>query len=145
MPLTGTYSRALDDKRRVAVPKRLRDDFGEKELRGLYVAPGTDRSLVLYSPEGFHRLAERLEGRSANRTEVRNYLRLFYSQAERLDLDNQGRIRIPDRLAEFAGLQREVMLLGVHDHAEIWDRDLWEQFLARNGPAFDQMAAQAHE
>lgn len=145
MPLTGIYSRALDDKRRVAVPKRLRDDFGEKELRSLYVAPGTDRSLVLYSPEGFHRLAERLEGRSANRAEVRNYLRLFYSQAERLDFDNQGRIRIPDRLAEFAGLQREVMLLGVHDHAEIWDRDLWEQFLARNGPAFDQMAAQAHE
>lgn len=143
MTLTGTYTRNLDEKRRLAVPKRLREEFDEKELTSLYVAPGTDRSLAVYSPQAFQRLAARLEEKSSNQIEVRNYLRLFYSQAEKVDLDSQGRIRIPDRLAEFARLQRDVVLLGVQDHAEIWDRQLWEEFLAQHTPDFDEMAAQA--
>src|SRR5688572_971883 len=103
MPLTGTYLRALDDKRRLAVPKRLKDDFGEPELQHLFIAPGTDRSLVLYAPQAFRGLAERFQ----NQTDQLNYLRLFFSSAERVDFDGHGRIRIPDRLADYAGLQRE--------------------------------------
>ena len=53
MPLTGTFLRTLDEKRRLAVPKRLRDDFGPSELEFLYIAPGTDRSLLVFSPQGF--------------------------------------------------------------------------------------------
>ena len=145
MTLTGTYSRNLDDKRRLAIPKRLREDFGDKELTCLYIAPGTDRSLALYAPAAFEGLANRLAQKSSNRAEVRNYLRLFYSRAEKVELDGQGRVRIPDRLADFAQLKHEALLLGVHDHAEIWDRGLWEAFLGENSPDFDEMAAQAFE
>lgn len=136
MPLTGTYLRALDDKRRVAVPKRLRDDFGNEELKHLFIAPGTDRSLVVYSPDGFDALASR----SANNPGQQNYLRLFYSSAERVDFDSQGRIRIPDRLAEYARLQGNVYLLGVQDHAEVWDQATWDEFSARLTQEFDQLA-----
>ena len=145
MPLTGTYQRSLDEKRRVAVPKRLREDFGTEEIKYLYIAPGTDRSLSLYSTEGFEAFAKKLSERSPTREDVRSYLRLFYAQAERVDVDQQGRIRIPDRLAEFAQLQREVVLLGVHDHAEIWDVETWNQFIAARAPQFDEMAARAFE
>ncbi|HVW01394.1 MAG TPA: division/cell wall cluster transcriptional repressor MraZ [Planctomycetaceae bacterium] len=145
MALTGTYTRSLDDKRRLAFPKRLRDDFGEADLNTLFLAPGTDRSLAIYSPPAFDRLARKLARRPANQAGIRNYLRLFYAQAEKCDLDSQGRICIPDRLAEHAGLQREVVLLGVHDHAEIWDTQAWAEYLARNTPDFDAIAAQAFE
>jgi MraZ protein len=141
MPLTGTYLRTLDDKRRLAVPKRLRDDFGETELRHLFVAPGTDRSLVLYSPSGFASLAQRLGDKASHQ----NYLRMFYSSAERVDLDSQGRIRIPDRLAEHARLQHDAYLLGVQDHAELWDKRSWEEFSNRLSADFDQLAHNAFQ
>jgi MraZ protein len=130
MALTGTYLRTLDDKRRVAVPKRLRDDFGEADLEYLFIAPGTQRSLVLYSPKGFARLGESFSGKHSQHS----YLRLFYSSAERVDLDGQGRIRIPDRLAEYAGLKHEAYLLGIQDHAELW--------VQKNTLAFDELHRQ---
>ncbi len=143
MALTGTYSRTLDNKRRLAVPKRLREEFSKDDLECLYVAPGTDQSLALYSPLAFETLATKLAGITSNRAEVRNYLRLFYARAEKVDLDNQGRIRIPDRLASLAKLDRDVVLLGVHDHAEIWDVTLWDSFLNQHTSHFDEMSDRA--
>ncbi len=139
MPLTGTYLRTLDDKRRLAVPKRLRDDFGDSNLEFVYIAPGTDRSLVAYSPTGFAEFGTRFAGKSSHQ----NYLRLFYSSAERADFDGQGRIRIPDRLADYAGLHRDAYLLGVQDHAEIWDKATWDSFSDRLTPEFDKLANEA--
>lgn len=139
MALTGTYLRTLDEKRRVAVPKRLRDDFGDSELNSLMIAPGTARSLVLYSLQGFEAFAAKLVAGGSHQ----NYLRMFYSSAERVDLDGQGRMRIPDRLADYAGLTREAYLLGVQDHAELWDKEAWDKFLATNAPDFDALAMKA--
>ena len=140
MALSGTYSRSLDEKQRLAVPKRVCEDFNEADLNSFYVAPGTDKSLVLYSPAGFEKLARKIAKQSPNRVDVRNYKRLFYSRAERVELDAQGRIRIPERLVEFAGLSRDIVLVGVHDHAEIWDAASWERFLNATETAFDEMA-----
>ena len=147
MALTGTYSRTLDEKQRLAVPKRLRMQFAEsgKESARLYVAPESEHSLGLYSPAAFEKLAARLAEKTTNRAEVRNYLRLFYARAERVDLDGQGRIRIPDRLVEYARLDHAVTLVGVHDHAEIWDSKLWQEFLEKHTPNFDEMAMKAFE
>ncbi|MFO0919404.1 MAG: cell division protein [Planctomycetaceae bacterium] len=139
MALTGTYLRTLDDKRRLAVPKRLKDDFGEGDFEYLYIAPGTQRSLVLYSPKSFAKLGENLDSKSDHE----NYLRLFYSSVERADFDGQGRIRISDRLSAHAGLKREAYLLGIRDHAELWDKDTWDDFLQSNSPSFDELAIQA--
>src|SRR5882762_1487597 len=145
MALSGTYTRSLDEKQRLAVPKRLCEEFQEPELNNLHVAPGTDKSLVLYSPAGFEKLARKIARLPSNRVEVRNYKRLFYSWAERVELDAQGRIRIPERLVDFAGLSRDVVLAGVHDHAEIWDAAAWETFMNATGAAFDEIATQAFE
>lgn len=139
MPLTGTYIRNLDEKQRLAVPKRLRVQFSTPEPTSLYVTPESEGSLGLYAPDAFERLAARLEAKSTNR----NYLRLFYARSEQVDLDNQGRIRIPERLAAYAQLKHNLVLVGVHDHAELWDQDVWEAFLERHTPEFDQMANDA--
>ena len=139
MALTGTYLRTLDDKRRLAVPKRVKDDFAEPNLESLMIAPGTEKSLVIYSPQGFDQFAARLSGAPENQ----RYLRLFYSSAERVEFDSQSRIRIPDRLADYAGLNRDVYLLGVQDHAELWDQHAWDAFVATHTPEFDQLALQA--
>jgi MraZ protein len=144
MALTGTFTRNLDEKQRLAVPKPLRDAFGEEsDSKCLYVAPGTEQSLFLYSAKGFEALAERFASQSRNDPSTRNYMRLFYARAEQVSVDSQGRVRIPDRLIQLAGLQHEIVVLGVHDHAEIWDKGRWEAFLDQSGPSFDELATRA--
>jgi len=145
MALTGTFTRNLDEKGRLAVPKRLRDQFREQSLTNLYVSPGTERSLSLYEPQEFQRLAERLEENSTNTPEFRNYLRLFYARSECVQLDSQSRIRIPEWLMQWADLNKDVVLLGVHNHAEIWDLAHWKEFLQQHGPEFDTMASTAFD
>ncbi|MFM7038962.1 MAG: division/cell wall cluster transcriptional repressor MraZ, partial [Planctomycetaceae bacterium] len=63
--------------------------------------------------------------------------------AERVQVDKQSRIRIPERLLKLAGLTHEVVLIGVHDHVEIWDRAGWDAFLNQNGAQFDALTAEA--
>ena len=145
MSLTGTYLRTFDDKQRFAVPKRLRDEMLGTDAGELYVAPEVDRSLSLFAPDLFAARAQRLAESSPGRSNVRNYLRLYYSQAERVDVDNQGRIRIPERLIQFSGLQQEIVLLGVHDHLEVWDKSTWQEFFAEHSPAFDELAREAFQ
>ena len=149
MVLTGRFERALDDKNRIAVPKTLREEFAlslTASAEGgtqLYVAPGQDKSLVLYAPAAFEALAQTLAASSSHRAEVLNFERMLFSRAEKIEWDGQGRIRIPERLAEFAQLKRDVMLLGVRDHAELWDKEVWNEFEQRHSARFDEMAQAA--
>jgi MraZ protein len=143
MTLTGTFDRTLDDKLRLAVPKPLKDGFGVLGTDELYLAPGNEGCLSIYSTEGFDLFARRLANVSPGRANVRTFLRLFYARAERVVLDKQSRIRIPDRLLAHAGLQREVVVIGVNDHAEIWDKATWEKFLNDTSAQYDDLTTEA--
>ncbi len=143
MLLTGAFSRSLDEKLRVAIPKRLRDGLDGGRPGGLYIAPGTDQSLALYCEETFTRLADRLSQTSPTRQDVRAFTRLFYARAQRVELDAQGRVRIPPELAELARLGREVVLLGVQDRVEIWAAQQWASYLADRQEHYDEIAETA--
>ena len=143
MLLTGTYTRSLDAKLRIAVPKTLRDALSPQDEGVLFVAPGTDGSLALYPGSSFEALAERLAQASPNALAVRDYGRLFYSRASRLELDQQGRVRIPPELASLADLGKEVVLIGVQDHVELWDKQAWEAYLDQRQQQYDQIAEAA--
>jgi MraZ protein len=143
MLLTGTFARSLDEKLRLAIPKRLRDAMQCPAGAGLFVAPGTDASLALYTEDVFSRLAERLSLASPTRQDVRSFTRLFYAQAQRVELDQQGRIRIPPELAQLVQLDKETVLLGVHDHLELWSANRWQSYLAERQPHYDEIAATA--
>lgn len=145
MLLTGTFSRAIDEKLRIAVPKSLRDALGSSAKGVLYVAPGTDGSLALFTEEALAGLADRLAQSSPNAQDVRAFSRLFYARAQGVELDGQGRMRIPPELAQLAGLGKEAVLIGVQDHLELWDRQRWEQYVRIKQDQFDQIAEAAFE
>lgn len=142
MLLTGSFERSVDDKQRVAIPKKWRDQLGGSTL---YVAPGTDGSLAVYAEESFSRLGNQLEGSSPTGQDVRDFSRMFYAQAESVDVDGQGRVRVPAGLAKLAALEREVTLIGVRDHVEIWNRGRWEQYLSDRQSRYDQIAENAFQ
>lgn len=143
MLLTGTYLRSVDDKLRVAIPKRLRDALGAALESGLFIAPGTDGSLALYTEEVLTKLADRLAIASPAQQDVRAFNRLFYAQAEWAELDSQGRVRIPTQLAQSAGIQDDAVLLGVQDHLELWDQSRWQEYLQTRGKQYDEIAERA--
>lgn len=145
MPWTGTFVRSLDDKQRLAIPKSFREQLKSAAQEFLYVAPGTDGSLALYGEEAFARLAARLAEASPNAQEVRDFGRMFYARAARVELDGQGRIRLPAELATAAGLARDVVLIGVNDHLELWDRGRWDAYLAEKSARYDEIAEKAFD
>jgi MraZ protein len=138
MLLTGTFSRTLDDKKRLGLPKRVREQLENPE--SVSVTPGPDQSLWLYSQPALQRLADKLDQSPATDAEARVFRRLFFSQIDTVDLDTNGRILIPDRLLDFAGLKHEVVLIGVQDHLELWDAERWQQYMRQNAPRFDTVA-----
>jgi len=140
MLLTGTFVRAIDEKLRVAVPKHFREAWGKQVL---YLAPGTDGSLAIYTEDAFSRLANRLAEASPTGQDVRAFGRLFYAQAQAAELDAQGRMRVPPELARLAGLEKEAVLIGVQDHLELWDRGRWEEYLAKKQGHYDEIAESA--
>lgn len=143
MLLTGTFNRALDEKLRIAIPKSLRDALPCPPGGGLYVTRGTDSSLTLYTDAAFDALRQRLAQSPPTRVDVRAFSRLFYGQAQRVELDRQGRIRIPPELATLAKLKNEAVLLGVQDHLEIWAQEVWLAYVAAQQAHFDEIAETA--
>lgn len=143
MILTGTFFRSVDEKQRIAIPKRLREALGTENRLELYIAPGTDGSLALYAETALAAIAARLNAASPAQQDVRAFNRLFYARTERVEADAQGRIRIPPALAELAGLDKEVVLLGIHDHLELWDRQRWDAYVASRSSHYDQIAESA--
>jgi MraZ protein len=143
--LVGSYRRTLDDKMRLAIPKPLRDSLGFPEKNELYLTPGTDRSLAIYSGELLSQIGEALAQKSPVAQEMRSFTRLFYAQAQVAEIDSQGRMRVPADLARLAQLEGEVVLLGVRDHIEIWSAEAWEVFLQQTQPLYDQLAERAFE
>ncbi|HEY6564940.1 MAG TPA: division/cell wall cluster transcriptional repressor MraZ [Pirellulaceae bacterium] len=145
MLLTGTYRRTLDEKLRFAVPKTLRTGLGDGDTITLYVAPGTDGCLALYAESAFQELGSKLSEGSPNGPEVRAFSRLFYSRAQAVEVDGQGRMRIPSELRDVAGLQTEVVVVGVRDHLELWDAARWDAYLLGKQGQYDEFAERAFE
>ena len=138
MLLTGTHPRTIDDKKRLALPRRIREQLGEPAL--LYVTPGPEQSLWLFTQECLERQAEKLDRASPDDEESRVFRRLYFAQTEAVDVDRAGRILLPDRLAALAGLTHEAVLLGVRDHLELWDAKRWQDYAARHAASFEKMA-----
>src|SRR4051812_28011631 len=143
MLLTGTHPRTLDEKNRVTLPKRVRAQFSE--ITQLFVAPGPDQCLWVFDEGNLEALSAKLDQAPAADTEVRVFRRLFFAQMEAVDIDRMGRALIPDRLVRFAELDKEVVLIGVRDHLELWNAGKWDAYLSEHGPRFDAVAEGAFQ
>jgi len=123
--LLGEHDHSLDDKNRLTLPARLREELGD----GVVVTRGMDGCLFAYSAGDWERLAERIRGLDPLSRESRMMQRHFFSGAVRAELDKQGRMVLPGSLLKLAGIEREVTVAGVYDHLEIWDRSKWRAHL----------------
>jgi MraZ protein len=125
--LLGEYDHTIDDKNRLTLPARFRQEFAE----GIVVTRGMDGCLFAYTRDDWNRLVDsRLATLDPLSMEGRRMQRFFFSGAAETELDKQGRVGLPAALLQHATLGRDVVVAGVHDHLEIWDRDAWRRELA---------------
>ena len=123
--LLGTHDHTIDDKSRLTLPAKFRSAFEG----GVVVTRGLDPCLVAYPRDEWTRSQSRIAELDQLSGEARTLQRVVYANAVEGDLDKQGRIVISARLREYAGLDRDVVVAGVNDHLEIWDRAAWQREL----------------
>jgi MraZ protein len=133
LPLTGTYPANLDDKKTMTLPAAMREQLAGVET--VLVSPGPDKCLWLTNQAHLERLAQRLEHSPAREADVRVFKRLYFAQTEKAALSPEGRVSISERLAQFAGLHQEVVLVGIDDHFELWDAARWRQYTQQKSAA----------
>jgi MraZ protein len=121
--LLGEYEHTIDDKNRLTLPARFRQSFAA----GVVVARGIDQCLDVYTREGWEAtMASRLTGLDPFTRENRQLRRALFSTGSEADVDKQGRVTIPAGLLGKASLARDVVVVGVGDHLEVWDRKAWK-------------------
>jgi transcriptional regulator MraZ len=123
----GMFEHSLDDKGRVVLPSTFRSHLAERGFISQY-----ESCLGLWTPEEFANVAERLTGKVREGKASQYALRAFSANAHEVRPDSQGRIVIPQRLRDYAGLQREVAIIGALDRIEIWDAARWADVSAES-------------
>jgi MraZ protein len=135
--LVGEYDFTLDAKNRVAIPARLRPAFAE----GIILNKGMDSCIGGYSHQAYERYLETLFDKASEMSRRGRAMQRFNTaSAHQLELDGQGRVTIPTKLLEFAEVSREVTIIGVRDHIEIWDRAAWAAYIRRQEEDADDIA-----
>jgi MraZ protein len=124
--LLGEYEHTVDDKGRITLPAKFREAF----TSGIVLTRGMDRCLYAYTRDEWTKLVEsQLAALNPLSPDGRRIQRFFFSGASESVVDKQGRVMLPPALARHARLKRDVVVAGVNDHLEIWDRSAWRSQL----------------
>ena len=118
--MTGEYRHSLDAKGRVFIPSRLREELGPV----FYVTLSVERCLSVYNLENWQRFLDRINAMPYNR---QHKMRPLFAYAAKCELDTQGRVLLPQSLRDYAGLSKEIAIIGCNDHAEFWDSSAWDE------------------
>ncbi|WP_129657605.1 division/cell wall cluster transcriptional repressor MraZ [Rothia halotolerans] len=130
----GTYSPRLDDKGRLILPAKYRAELAE----GLVLTRGQERCLYVFSQAEFEKVHEQMRQAPISSKQARDYIRVFLSGASDEVPDKQGRVTIPQALRDYAGLERELAVIGAGSRAEVWDAGAWEAYLAEKENEFSE-------
>ncbi len=137
MSYTGTHIHSIDHKGRLFIPAVYRRTMGQEANGTFVVTKGYDGCLALYPLDQWMQFEERLRSLNVSRKVARNVVRHITTNAEIVPVDRQGRITVPSRLLEFAGLTKEAVVTGVLDRIEIWEPSRFENYMAESGPVFE--------
>jgi MraZ protein len=136
LPFLGTYTPRLDDKGRLILPAKFRPALAG----GLVMTKGQERCLFVMPVDEFRRMHDGLRQAPVTHKQARDYLRVFLSGASDELPDRQGRISVPPMLRRYAGLDRDVAVIGAGSRVEIWDLTAWETYLEAQEPGYADTA-----
>lgn len=120
----GEYHHSIDEKNRLIIPSKFRDELGEKFI----ITRGIENCLFVYSMESWNKITEKLETLPFTKKDARAFVRFFLSGATVAEFDKQGRVNITSPLTTYANLKKECVIIGTGDRLEIWSLEDWNAF-----------------
>lgn len=134
--LIGEYRHNIDEKKRLIIPSKFREDIGDTFI----LTKGLDGCLFVYSMNEWNKIVSRLKMLPFTKKDARTFTRFFLSSATVCELDKQGRINIPTSLFEYAKIKKECVIIGVNDRLEIWALDCYDNLMHDNFDKLDEIA-----
>jgi len=134
--LIGEYLHTLDPKKRLSLPTKFRKELGSRVV----ITRGLDQCLFMYVPSAWKEIMSKLEKLPVGQSNTRGITRFILAGAVEAEVDGAGRILLPEYLKEFARLKEQVVLAGVSDRVEIWDKDVWHTYKQRIEKSAEGMA-----
>lgn len=122
--LIGEYQHNLDPKKRLAIPAKLRAEIGQKAV----ITRGLDSCLFVYPQKEWEELAQKLAQLPMGQENNRSFVRMMLAGAQDVEMDSLGRVLIPDYLKNYAGIEKEAIIVGVFNRLEIWDKKKWQKY-----------------
>ena len=132
----GSFTHNLDEKGRLMIPRKMREELGYK----VYIMKGFDGSLSLYNEDIYQELVKEFSKLSFNQAKVRDYLRIQFASTYEMDVDKLGRVQLPTALLNKYNIGKEVMVLGIGDHIEVWDKAKYEEYENSVRDSFESIA-----
>jgi len=136
----GEHEHTIDRKGRLIIPSRFREVMKEHYVERFVVTRGLDHCLFLFPEDEWRAQESRFRALSITKQESRRFNRFYFSGAVELACDRQGRILIPDYLKQFAGIKRDVVLVGISNRIEIWDQEEWKKFYSQFKESYEEIA-----
>ena len=136
----GEYQHGLDPKNRIIVPAKLREGLGNTFV----ITKGLDGCLYAYPLDEWKILEEKLKTLPLTNKDARAFVRFFFSRACEVELDKQGRGLIPQNLKEYAGIEKDIVSIGVLTRVEIWSKEKWNNYNESNID-FDSIAEKMND
>ena len=132
----GSFVHNLDEKGRLMIPRKMREELGYK----VYIMKGFEGSLSLYNEDRYQELVKEFSRLSFNQAKVRDYLRLQFASTYEMDVDKLGRVQLPTALLNKYNISKEVMVLGIGDHIEVWDKAKYIEYEESVKDSFEALA-----
>lgn len=139
--LLGEYQHTLDEKGRMALPAKFR----KKLEAGAIITRGLDKCLFVFGKKEWEILAQKLIALPLAQANSRAFSRLMLAGAMDVEIDKQGRILVPDYLREYAQLKKEVVVAGLYNRMEIWEKDVWKQYKEKTESQSEEIAEKLGE
>ena len=136
----GEYEHSLDKKGRLILPAKFREVAEASYIERFFMTRGLDNCLFMFPEEEWKSQESKFKSMSFTKSQSRKFNRLYFSGAQEITFDKQGRILIPKYLKEFAGIKRDVMIIGVSNRIEIWDLEKWKEFYNNEKGSFEKIA-----
>jgi len=136
----GEYIHTLDNKNRMIIPYRFRENITENGIEKLYITRGLDKCLFLFADNEWKKQEDKFNDMPFTKKQVREFKRMFFSGAIETIPDKQWRVLIPEYLKEYAFLSKEIMIIGVGNRVEIWDKEKWEEYYKVSKNNYEEIA-----
>ncbi len=136
----GEYNHSIDVKGRIIFPAKFREICKENGIERFFLTRGLDKCIFVFIEEEWRLQEQKFKNLSFTKAESRSFNRLFFSGAQEIIPDKQGRFIMPQYLKDYANISRDIVITGISNRIEIWDAATWKEFFMNSNGSFEKIA-----